>query len=65
LYRAAQAMALAEGRDYAIPDDVKQLAVPVFAHRLVVDTRNVLGPRRGDAGERIMEEVLSQVPVPL
>jgi len=65
LYRAAQAMALAEGREYAIPDDVKQLAVPVFAHRLVVDTRNVLGPRRGDAGERIMEEVLSQVPVPL
>jgi len=65
LYRAAQAMALAEGRDYAVPDDVKQLAVPVFAHRLVVDTRNVLGPRRGDAGERIMQEILSQVPVPL
>jgi MoxR-like ATPase len=65
LYRAAQAMALAEGRDYAIPDDVKRLAGPVFAHRLVVDTRNVLGPRRGDAGERIMQEILSQVPVPL
>jgi MoxR-like ATPase len=65
LYRAAQAMALAEGRDYCIPDDIKQLAVPVFAHRLVIDTHNVLGPRRGDAGERITEEILSQVAVPL
>jgi MoxR-like ATPase len=65
LYRAAQAMALLEGRDYALPGDVKRLAVPVFAHRLVVDTHNTLAPRRGDAGERIMEEILSQVEVPL
>ena len=48
LYRAVQALALLEGRDYAIPDDVKRLAVPVFAHRVVINTRTTLGaaPRR-------------------
>jgi MoxR-like ATPase len=65
LYRAAQALALLEGRDYAIPDDVKRLAVPVFAHRVVINTRTTLAPRRIDAGERIIEEILSQVEVPL
>ncbi len=65
LYRATQALALLEGREYAIPDDVKRLAVPVFAHRVVIDTRTTLAPRRIDAGERIIEEILSQVEVPL
>src|SRR5712692_2917978 len=36
LYRASQALALLEGRDYVIPDDVKRLAIPVFAHRIGV-----------------------------
>ena len=35
LYRATQALAAVEGRDYATPDDVKRLVVPVFAHRVV------------------------------
>jgi MoxR-like ATPase len=65
LYRAAQALALLEGRDYATPDDVKRLAVPVFAHRVVINTRNTLVERRADAGERIIEQVLTQVEVPL
>ncbi len=65
LYRAVQALALLEGRDYAIPDDVKRLAVPVFAHRVVINTRTTLAQRRADAGERIIEEILSQVEVPL
>ena len=34
LFRAVQALALIEGRDYAIPDDVKRLAAPLFAHRV-------------------------------
>ena len=45
LYRAAQALALVEGRDYVIPDDVKRLAVPVFAHRVVINTRMTLAQR--------------------
>jgi MoxR-like ATPase len=65
LYRAVQALALLEGRDYAIPDDVKRLAVPLFAHRVVINTRTTLAPRRADVGERIIEEILSQVEVPL
>ena len=65
LYRAVQALALLEGREYAIPDDVKRLAVPLFAHRVVINTRTTLVQRRADVGERIIEEILSQVEVPL
>jgi len=65
LYRAVQGLALAEGRDYAIPDDVKRLACPLFAHRVVINTRTTLAPRKIDAGERIIEEILNQVEVPL
>jgi MoxR-like ATPase len=65
LYRAVQARALVEGREYAIPDDVKRLAPAVFAHRVVINTRTTLVERRADTGERIIEEILSQVEVPL
>ncbi len=65
LYHAAQALALLEGREYAIPDDVKRLAAPLFAHRVVINTRTTLVQRRADVGERIIEEILSQVEVPL
>jgi len=65
LYRAVQALALLEGRDYATPDDVKRLAVPLFAHRVVIDTRTTLVERRADMGERIIAGILSQVEVPL
>jgi MoxR-like ATPase len=65
LFRAVQSLALIEGREYAIPDDVKRLAAPVFAHRVVINTRTTLVQRRIDAGERIIEEILNQVDVPL
>jgi MoxR-like ATPase len=65
LFRAVQALALIEGRDFSIPDDVKRLAVPIFAHRVVINTRTTLVPRRIDTGERIIEDILSQVEVPL
>src|SRR5947209_3548595 len=58
LYRAVQGLALIEGREYAIPDDVKRLAAPLFAHRVVINTRATLAPRRIDSGERIVEEIL-------
>ena len=65
LFRAVQALALAEGRDYAIPDDVKRLAVPIFGHRVVVNTRTALAQRKSDLGDRIIEEILSLIEVPL
>jgi MoxR-like ATPase len=65
LYRAVQALALLEGREFSIPDDVKRLAGPLFAHRVVINTRTTLVQRRADVGERIIEEILNQVEVPL
>ncbi len=65
LYRATQALALMEGREYAIPDDAKRLAVPIFAHRVVINTRVALAQRTSDLGDRIIGEILTQVEVPL
>src|SRR6202167_5186095 len=65
LFRAVQALALLEGREYAIPDDVKRLAAPVFGHRVMVNTRAALAQRRSDLGDRIIEEILSLTDVPL
>ncbi len=61
LRRAAQALALVRGRDYVIPDDVKELALPVLAHRVV--PQEGLGSRR--QAEEALREVLEAVPVPL
>ncbi|HEX2194728.1 MAG TPA: MoxR family ATPase [Candidatus Limnocylindria bacterium] len=60
LYRASQALAALEGRDYVIPDDVKQLAVAVLAHRLIVKSQASLREIDPDA---IVREVLTQVPI--
>jgi len=65
LYRAAQAMALVEGRDYVLPDDIKRLAVPVFAHRVVLNQRTTLITRSTEVSERILNEILKLVEVPL
>lgn len=65
LFRAAQALAAVEGRDYAIPDDVKRLVLPVFAHRIVVNSRNMPAQRPAEAAERVLKEILTQVDVPL
>ena len=61
LFRAAQAKALLEGRDYTIPDDVKNLAEAVLAHRLIV---NPASRMKDITGSTILEEVLDRVPVP-
>ncbi|MFZ5929227.1 MAG: AAA family ATPase [Acidobacteriota bacterium] len=65
LYRAAQAMALMEGRDYVLPDDIKRLALPVFAHRVVLNQRTTLIARSSEVSERILSEILKLVEVPL
>jgi MoxR-like ATPase len=65
LSRAAQARALIEGRAYALPDDVKHLVVPVFAHRIVVNPGVESFDRRADDAKDILNEILDQVPVPL
>ena len=60
--RVAKARALADGRDYLVPDDVKAVAVPVLAHRLIV------GPEArsaGLAGGDLVVEALERTPVPV
>src|SRR3982751_1533093 len=65
LFRAAQAMALAEDRTYCIPDDIKRLVVPVFAHRIVVSSRFSSSLRRSEEAEAVLNEILKTVSVPL
>jgi len=61
LLRAARASALAAQRDHVLPEDVKRLAVPVLAHRIVLTPEAALGDR---TPVQVMEEVVRTVPVP-
>ncbi len=61
LFRTAQARALTESRDYVLPDDVRALAVPVLAHRMMLDTKTKYG---GISGAQMIEEALEKIPVP-
>ena len=65
LFRAAQALALTEERDYCIPDDVKRLVIPVFAHRITVSSRYASAMRRSEEAEAVLHEILKTVSVPL
>jgi MoxR-like ATPase len=65
LFRAAQALALTEDRTYCIPDDIKRLVVPVFAHRIVVSSRFSSSMRRSEEAEAVLNEILKTVSVPL
>lgn len=65
-YRAARARALVGNRDYAVPDDFKETALPALAHRLVLaggGAGDPLGRSREEA-ERVMNDLLERVPVP-
>lgn len=65
LFRATQALALVEGREYVLPDDVKRLVIPVCAHRVALNTRGTLTSKSAEAAERILNEILTQIEVPL
>jgi MoxR-like ATPase len=62
LHRAVQARALLQGRAFAVPDDVKALAVPVLGHRLVMTAHARL---RGESAITVLGRVLEAVPVPV
>jgi MoxR-like ATPase len=64
LHRAAQAMAFYEGRDYCIPDDVKMLALPVLAHRVIVSSKYSSAQKKNET-ETILAEILRSIQVPL
>jgi MoxR-like ATPase len=65
LYRASQASALLDGRDYLIPDDIKQLAIPVFSHRLRLTAQASFGHRHAEATRKVIEQIIAAADVPL
>jgi MoxR-like ATPase len=62
LYRAAQAIAFVEGRNYVIPDDIKQVAIPVLAHRVVC--RGVLREGHRQRATQILKSLMDSIAVP-
>lgn len=65
LQRAAQARAFLDGRDYCLPDDFKQLAVPVFSHRVVASLRHASLQKKSETTESVLRDIVESVPVPL
>ena len=61
LFRTGQAVAALASRDYVLPDDIKSLAIPVLAHRVIVGPAARL---RELSAEKIVEEILENLPVP-
>jgi len=61
LMRAAQGLAAVRGRDYILPDDIKHLAFPVLAHRLILKEEERL---RGETTDRFLKEIIDRIPVP-
>lgn len=62
LFRAARALAAVNGRDYVVPDDVKEVAPLVLGHRMILSTQTRL---RGRDAEAVLHELMETVPVPV
>lgn len=62
LMKAGQALAALRGRNYVLPDDVKYLAIPVLAHRLLLKEEERL---RGETSENILKKILTEIPIPV
>lgn len=62
LLKTSQALAAVEGRDYIIPDDVKRMAKPVLAHRMI--TRHVGSDSGKPVSHAVLDQILQRIPVP-
>ena len=62
MMNAARAWACIEGRDFVTPDDVKKLARPVFAHRLILNPQATV---RHVEPQNVVADVIAKVPVPV
>ncbi len=65
LFRSAQALAMIEGRDYCIADDIKRLVLPCFAHRVIVNSRASGLKNRTREAENALQEILRSTMVPV
>jgi MoxR-like ATPase len=64
-FRAVQSCAFLYGRDYVIPDDVKKLALPLLAHRILLKSSTVFQDNRVEEAERVIQQIVDTIPVPL
>jgi MoxR-like ATPase len=65
LHKAAKGLALVRNRDYCLPDDIKELAPMVLAHRVALQGGQGSRGRRVEDAERVIQEIVEAVPVPL
>ncbi len=65
LQQAARARALMQGRDYCIPDDIKQLTIPVLAHRVIPETHHGTHKRTVGDTAAILQDILDQMKIPV
>ena len=65
LFRSAQALALIEGRDFCIADDIKRLVLPAFAHRIIVNSRSTNLKHKTREAEQILQDILQKTSVPV
>jgi MoxR-like ATPase len=65
LFRAAQAMAVIEGRTYCIADDIKRLVLPVLGHRVILNSRTSTLRNRNREVQNVMHDILQKVNVPI
>ncbi len=61
LMRATQALAALRGRDFVLPDDIKELFTPVLAHRIVMETKERL---KNTSPQKLLQEILEQIEIP-
>ncbi|HMJ22409.1 MAG TPA: MoxR family ATPase [Terriglobales bacterium] len=65
LYRAGQAMAFLDGRNFCVPEDFKPLAVAVFAHRVAVNGQYSSSLKKSEQAEQLIQEIVESVRVPV
>jgi MoxR-like ATPase len=65
LQRAARGAALTRGRSFVIPDDIKEMVLPVFSHRVVLKSSPVASHGRSKEARNVLLEIVESVPVPL
>lgn len=65
LNRATKALALVRGRTYCLPDDIKELAPIVLSHRIMVARTHTARQRSVEQAERIIQDLVESVPVPV
>jgi MoxR-like ATPase len=65
LHKASKALALVRQRDYCLPDDIKELAPLVLSHRVRLEAKHGLQTHRSEDMERLIQDIVESVPVPL